>query len=80
LLFQAFVYDNSGPVEYEEPQQPSCSATLVNLANTTGPIEPLENADIMDLDNQNAAMQMAPQESPRVDEMQPMAASKYAAK
>lgn len=75
--FEAFVYDNSGATEYEEAH-PGCSATLVNLANTTGPIEPLENADIMDLDNQISDQLDVPA-APSVEEMQPMA-NKYAAK
>ena len=77
--FEAFVYDNSGATgnEYEEAH-PGSSATLVNLANTTGPIEPLENADIMDLDNQVSDQPEVPA-APSVEEMQPVA-NKYAAK
>lgn len=77
--FEAFVYDNSGgnATEYEEAH-PGSSATLVNLANTTGPIEPLENADLMDLDNQVSEQPEVPA-APSVEELQPMA-NKYAAK
>ncbi|XP_059469078.1 titin-like isoform X3 [Neocloeon triangulifer] len=78
----AFVYDNSSSYE-AAAQQPGCSATLVNLANATGPIEPLENAEIMDLDNQISEQEQSTAEEVAREEvfLPPVVANiKYAAK
>ncbi|CAB3371288.1 Hypothetical predicted protein [Cloeon dipterum] len=57
LACQNFVYDNSSTYDASSSAAVG-QLTLVNLANATGPIEPLEDAELMDLDNQVTAQQM----------------------
>ncbi|XP_065348266.1 uncharacterized protein LOC135944940 isoform X2 [Cloeon dipterum] len=57
LACQNFVYDNSSTYDASTSAAVG-QVTLVNLANATGPIEPLEDAELMDLDNQVTAQQM----------------------